>query len=456
MDKLAIFRLHHPYGKPQTYLPTDLLVVASRLRAAGVSAVVHDLNLHKLPSESELKEYGAFGIGVMGPPYIPEGKKLAARLGEITEKPIFLGGQPIENLDSTHFRKLFGGALQIRHDLDLASALGISLQSLPSAYKISIAPMLAEIGKEDMRRYLSTEFSFFMSQGCKFNCDFCAARKRQPETYRDFGAIEEDIDMLARLAKSFGLDRISMYLSSLDVFQNPESLMRAMEIFESAGSRNGIRLSMRGLSRVDSFVKAVDAFPELRALLPRAGFDTVGFGLDGTSERIWRSQHKGHKNLSLADKALDRCREMGLTTEVLIVMGFAQDTFWTLAKNYLYTVSRAVSHGIISRPYLAKSFAPGNKGWSKGECGDAIEELIRNPELFTNLDYAALGSRLTHPDFLHRCVSNLAYLALAFTLHPFGKNATYPILPKTSAAWPLAEAYNLAVERINREIPFDK
>jgi radical SAM superfamily enzyme YgiQ (UPF0313 family) len=454
--ELVIFRLHHPYGKPQIYLPTDLLVVATRLRKAGINARVHDLNLHKLPSDEEIKKCDALGVGVMGPPYIPEGKKIIAKLNSITERPIIVGGQPVEKLAPAHFQKLFGRSVQITNDLELASALGLNLLSLPSTYTVSIAPMLAEIRKEDMQKYLASEFSFFISQGCKFNCDFCAAQKKQPEKFREFEAMREDIDILTRLAKSFGLSKLSMYLSSLDTFQNPDSLIKIMELFEAAASNSGVRLQMRGLSRVDSFVRAIEAYPELRKLLIRAGFDTVGFGLDGTSERIWRSQHKGQKHLSLADKALDLCKEIGLTPEVLMVMGFPQDTLRTLAKNYLYTVARAISHGVVSRPYLAKSFSPGNKGWSSGEYRNAVEELTSNPELFTNIDYAALGSELTHPNAFHRHISNIAYLALVFTLQPFGKNTTSPIIPKSQKEGILAEVYNRIVERINREIPFDR
>ena len=70
-----------------------------------------------------------------------------------------------------------------------------------------------------------------MSQGCKFACDFCAADKLMAERYRDLDVVEDEITTLSDLASGFGMDKMTMYLSSLDLFQSPDKLVEVLEIF---------------------------------------------------------------------------------------------------------------------------------------------------------------------------------------------------------------------------------
>ena len=46
-----------------------------------------------------------------------------------------------------------------------------------------------------------------------------------------------------------------------------------------------IEYNLRGLSRIDSFVNALEKVPELAPLTKRAGLKTIGFGVDGTTEK---------------------------------------------------------------------------------------------------------------------------------------------------------------------------
>jgi hypothetical protein len=237
-----------------------------------------------------------------------------------------------------------------------------------------------------------------------------------------------------------------------------------------------VGLELRGLSRVDSFLEAFEKVPQLRKLVVDANLTTVGFGVDGTSERIWRIQRKGQKDLSQVERALDLCREIGISSEILMVIGFHSDTFVSLFRTYLYTVARSLTHGAVARPYLAKEFVPGNDNWiggqvvplsrikSKGAKSGApispfeseIEKLLLDPELFANLDYAALGSSITHPNWKNRILANLTYLALIATLEPFGKNTTYPLVPKISGDGAFARFSNSFASLVNNLMPFDR
>ena len=448
--KGLLLRLPYPYGKSQVYFPTDLHLVGSRLDKAGVSTDILDLNIHPLPPETNLRKYDFVGVGVFGSPYVPVARKTLASISP-SIRTTLVGGIIAEKFSSEQFQKVFPGSVQIATDFDLANSLGISFASLPSPFDVSIADRLSKVNPDDLKKYISNEFGFFISQGCKFVCDFCAAQKRQPERYRSIDAISADVSGFSSYTRSFGVSKLRLYLSSLDLFQSPDSLSKVLEIFARNSRDTGIQYELRGLCRVDTFLRAIDHSPNLRKLSVSAGLKTIGFGVDGSSEEIWRSQHKGRVSLSDTDRALDICHEIGITPEILMVMGFEQDTPRTLARNYLYTISRAITHGAVSRPYLAKPFVPGNAGWSDPKYAAAIELLLENPELFANLDFATLGSSLTHPDPIKRIASNLAYLAITLSLEPFGRNATYPILPHLGVPF-----LDKLVDAINRWVPFDK
>jgi hypothetical protein len=448
--KGLLVRLPYPYGKKQIYLPTDLHVVSARLSSAGVNTDVLDLNLHKLPPESTLSAYDFIGVGVFGSPYVPVARSFLDQVRPV-RCPKLVGGIIAEKLTSNQFERLFPGSVQVANDYDLANAAGVSFASLASPFEVSIADQISKVDPIDLRDYLTREFGFFISQGCKFVCDFCAAQKKQPERYRTVEAISNDICGISNHAKRLGISKLRLYLSSLDLFQSPTSLSEVFEAFARNSKDTGIKYELRGLCRVDTFLRAMERMPHLRQLAIAAGLSTIGFGVDGSSEEIWRSQHKGKVGLSQADQALAICREIGITPELLMVMGFDQDTPTTLAKNYLYTISRSITHGSVSRPYLAKPFVPGNAGWSDPKYAATIELLLENPDLFTNLDFATLGSSLTHPDPIKRATSNLAYLAITLSLEPFGRNATYPLLPLSDNS-----TINRILAAVNALIPFDK
>ncbi|HLC72546.1 MAG TPA: radical SAM protein [Candidatus Nanoarchaeia archaeon] len=452
--KGLLFRLPYPYTKKQIYLPTDLLLVGSRLEQSGIETRMHDLNLHRLPKKEELQEYDFFGVGVIGAPYIPGAVHLVQDLADKTKQPICVGGPALEKMSPEQFARLFrDSATHISTDSNLTHFLDVDL---PDLYAVSIVPMLEKIEKEDLQLYLSREFSLFVSQGCKFGCAFCGAKKKMRETFVEPDTVEENLEYIVRNAMSLGIRQLSIYLSSLDLFQNQDSFGRVLETFaDMRGKYPSVEYRLRGLSRIDSFVNALKEAPELVDLVKHAGLKTIGFGVDGTTEKIWKSQHKGQVGLSQVDEALDTCKRLGITPELLMVMGFPNDDFWSLLKTYMYTVARAVTHGAVSRPYLAKSFIPGNDGWADPRYEHEVETLLENPALFANLDFAALGSPLTHPRRFQRYLSNLFYVAITMTLEPFGRNATYPLMPRTERRGLISRIYDDFCGKFNSKVPFD-
>src|SRR3989344_6528398 len=194
--KGLIFRLPYPYTKKQIYFPTDLLLVGARLERVGIEAEVYDLNLHPLPKKENLQNYDFFGIGTIGSPYIPGAIDLVQHLKSQINKPIGVGGPALENISSDQFTRLFDNSTaHIRNDLDLTAFLRVN-ENLPNQYSTSIVSMMKKIERGDLRTYLSREFSLFVSQGCKFGCDFCGAKKKMKEVFVETDTLKENLDYL--------------------------------------------------------------------------------------------------------------------------------------------------------------------------------------------------------------------------------------------------------------------
>ena len=248
-----------------------------------------------------------------------------------------------------------------------------------------------------------------------------------------------------------------MYLSSLDLFQNPKQFKEALQVFVDAREKYGIDFNLRGLSRVDSFSNAMKEEPTFYDLIPKSGLKVVGFGVDGTTEEVWKSQHKGNKKLSDVDGAFETCASVGITPEALMVMGFHDkngkpvDTKASLRKNVDFSISRAKSMNVVARPHVAKDMVPGNNGWKNPIWATQRQMLLDNPNLFRNLDFVALASELTHPDEEFRDNVNESYLDIVRTLTPSEHCVTSPLMPYTGKPSEdrISDAFNML-------IPFDR
>jgi hypothetical protein len=450
---VLLLRSRHSYGKTQIWFPMDLTKVAAQLSSVGVSTTVVDLNIEPMPTD--LERYTHIGVGVLGPPYIPITRRIVQSIFEETGKGVLLGGPGIKYLEPRQFAAIYGkSGVQITNDLDLTYALALQRQ-VPEVYDISVSEQVKGMSLEKLSAYLNNEFSLFVSQGCKYNCDFCVADKAVPETFSS--AIKSDLDAVCEKATNFDIKGLRIYLSPLDAFQTPNKFKEVLEIFVAARKEYGIEFKLRVLSRLDSFLKAMAAFPELYELIPNAGLKIIGFGVDGTTEEEWKSQHKGNKSIAVADEAFGICKSIGVVPENLMVMGFHDDkgrpvgTRKTLEGDVIFSVDRAMNHGVVSRPHLAKDMVPGSKGWRSPVWEKSRNTLLGNPDLFVDLDFLMLGSEITHPNAGFKEMANAAFTRIIDKLGPYGLCTSNYLIPHTGDT----EKDRAAVE-YNSKVPVDR
>lgn len=396
-------------GLGHVYMPTSLLTVGARLLKSGIDVKFHDENLNPAQISSDY-----VGFNLLGAPYIPEVIKLQERIRKkIGEKTFLVGGQVVSGLSPDQLKRLFGSSTYNGNDdSTLARILSIDERALPSPEQTSLIPAYERLDDKAMEKYLSKEFSLYVSQGCKFSCDFCAAVRtyRDPatgqttkvkESYRDPSIIQEDVAYLVGKAKYFGLGELQLYMSNLDVFQTPQQLLKfAYAVQEVKRENPDFKISLRGLATVDSFLRARDNAPKSIEELVNAGFNTVGFGVDGWTKDVWTAVKKGHNTEEKCLEAIRSTREdFGITPEILMVFGHpTADTEESLGAAYQVTRMVVGAYGAVPRPHVSKDFIPGNNGWRGPEHVKAVESLLKNPESFQSLDFTALPSPLTHPN----------------------------------------------------------
>ncbi len=450
LKNIVLIDLQYPYGKNHVYMNGSLCAIAASLMAMGHWVKILDFNIDDSDDSKILQQIldaDLVGISVIGSPFIPSAIEFSNRF---SSKVTLIGGQVIAKLQREQFEQLFKGtrATQVISTADLAIALGCSPQVIPDSFSSPLTPVWQSMGKQRLKEYLSHEFALLVSQGCAYDCVFCGAKKREREQFVNLEIFTKDMLFIVNSAKEFGLTKIEAYASSLDFFQNPERVTKYLEVLAKIRKQTGVDFKVRCLSCVKSFVRAYRKVDNLGALLNLAGLWCIGFGVDGTDEEVWKSQNKTHNDLNEVNFCLDICQSAGVRSEVLMVMGFAKDTAHSLWKNlrsslrYVYRWKK-----VVLRPYLAKPFIPGNDEWLTDP---RVQQVIKNPDLFFNLDFCALGSRLTHPRRIHRWICNLAYLAIIALLTPTGHCTTSPLFPQGSGS--LKGLRRL----VNRLMPFDR
>jgi hypothetical protein len=431
MTSIDLIQPRNSYAEPieinkhgQVYLPTSLLTAGARLIQSGVEVIVQDGNLGPIDVESR-----NIGINLLGAPYVPEIIRLQQKIqaGVSGDLQFILGGQVMNGFSEGQQSALFGpNSVNGNNDTQLAEALAIPAHLLPKPEATSLIPIYEQISDEDMREYLSREFSLYVSQGCKFACDFCAAVRtfRNPvtgtitkarEVYRDLEVLEIDLEYLIKKAISLGLSKLDIYMSNLDVYQSPDQLLDFARICKGLKTRYPqFELNLRGLATVDSFLRARKKKKEAIVELAEAGFKSVGFGIDGVTPEVWNAIKKGHNTEEKCLEAIRSAREdFGLTPELLMVFGHeGVDTAETLELAYAFTQEMVRLYGAVPRPHISKSFVPGNEGWLRPENADAVKLLMENPEAFQGLDFTALPTALTHPNSEIRELASKYYLKI--------------------------------------------
>lgn len=454
--KIDLVQPRHTYAPPiskaplrgkeptgHVYLNSSLLSVGSRLMQAGVDVRFHDENLRPREIESNL-----VGIQLLGAPYVPEAIKIQKETRRVSDDIHFLlGGRVISGFTPQQFQRLFGAdASNGNIDAELAKHLKLSPHAIPPVEESTLIPALEQISDEDMREYLSREFAFYTSQGCKFACDFCAAVRtgKDPltgkvvhvkEVYRNLDRAKQELKYLMTRGEKLGIQKLSLYLTNLDVFQTPEKLLEFARMVKSVRQEHpNMQLEMRGLATVDSFLHARDTLPESITELMEAGYTTTGFGIDGSTPEVWKALRKGQNTMNKCLETIRSAREdFNMTPEILMVFGHAGiDTEYSLRLAVDFTKVMVSHHEAVPRPHIAKSFVPGNNGWHETQFQPAIEQLMQDPESFQTLDFTALPSTLTHPDPELRRIATECYLEIC----AMPQNTTLPIIPITPELTP--------------------
>lgn len=438
----------YPYGKKQVFLGNSLLIVAAQLIQIGFEVTIVDMNLE---DPGDITHYDFIGITVTGAPYIPIVADYLARFKHSESMPtILLGGQPIAHLENDLFESIFGkNVIQIKSDADLAKALTIEQSQLISSFEVSLERAFDLIPDKHWKFYLRNEMTLFVSQGCHFHCAFCAAAKGVREQFRNIELFKNDLMYLAKKAKSFGYMKLEFYATSLDFFQHPKKVMYYLSIAIDVRIETGVETRIRCLSCMKSFLKADKDIPSFKILIEESGLWCIGFGVDGTDATVWKAQKKTQNNLEDVMTCLNVSKSYGIRAEILLVMGFPEDTYKSLWRNFTSACRLVYKYDhTILRPYLAKEFVPGNDHWNSFPDKGLF---VKNTKLFYNIDFCMAGSKFTHPRFGHRLVSNLVYLAICGVFAPINRCATYPLLPYSNS-----KIWNVFAKFWNYIMPFDK
>jgi hypothetical protein len=446
----------YPHGHKQTYLPGGLLNLGSRLRAVGMQVDLVDYNQCDQTNPEVVRLYeqaDVVGLSVLGAPYIPSVINHVWLMGHRYgfRHKILIGGEGVNRIRKRDFQAWFAGLNPnlhlIQSDNDLETQLGLKIGSLPSMYDTSMVPMLADLSDSQLRKYLSREFALFLSQGCKFNCNFCAAAKARAETYRSLETLKEEVAFVCKKLAGFGATHLQCYLTNLDLLQTPALLDASLALAAETARENGIEPSFRGLATSRCTVQAVRSDPTLLSRLKKNGLHTIGFGADGASQETWERENKHHNSVWELVSSVLAVQRAGMTAEVLMVIAFDGDSLKALARDVMFSFAQAL-RGAVIRPYLGKSKTPSGR-WPEGDLG--VAAFRDNPALLKNLDYTMLGSKQTHPYTLRRWLSNAVYLGIIAALTPLGKCTTPPLIPYSHD--PL---WNQMAEDINKMMPLDR
>lgn len=408
-NQLDLVQLRHPDATPRrlggrgfVMMPNGLLSVAARLKAAGVRATVWDENLGTAHPKTD-----RIGLHLDGPPAIPLAIDFIHRRA-VSRARVVLGGQVVGGLSEDQFESIFGEQVIAGRGNDIAVlAEGLSgVAKIPSVDEISLVSAYEDLPLAVMREYLQHEIPLHVSSGCKFACANCAAERTQVapdgtvttmrERYRNLGCIEKDLAWLMSRLEQLGIDGpLRIFMSNLDVFQTPQKLAEFIELIEGLERCHPHRIKIRGLSTLHSFDAFARDNPELLQRFVSAGFEGVGFGVDGIGKEVWRAMRKGINNAQLVEQALGAAQRFGVTPEILMLIG--QRGMLSKAElevAYQYLEQLHDRYGAESSTYMATPCVPGNDGWRSESMTEIVETLIHHPWTFQALGYSVEANPL--------------------------------------------------------------
>jgi hypothetical protein len=451
---ITLIQPRSPWGL-QPYLPNGLLAVAARLQAVGKRWHIIDENLGQELWDFVENIYTshAIGIGCLGPPYVSETLRVAHEVRRmVPNTPILIGGELIKKLSPQQFKRIFAGLSPVfaagnEEDLD-----GFFKQKLPSIFDISMGPVIRALPPAMRKAYFAKEWCLFTSQGCKFNCNFCAASKAMREQFRKIEAFRDEVEALASAVDEAtgGNPQYEVYCSSLDGFQNPlqmEALLR--EVAEASRVR-GFTLKLRFLATAKCTVQAEERNPGIIARFCELGVKCVGIGVDGNDIVTWKRENKAHNDASTIRQALDLLAKNQIQPEAFMVIGLPGDSWQAVLRGGMASL-RYAQQGIRPRPYLGKVGTPGTKAWT--DEAKIVETLLKNPTLMREFDYGGLASPITHPNTPMRWFTNVVYMTTCLGLKATRVGCpTQPLLPSESVSPPLRHL----ARWWNRHMPQDR
>lgn len=433
--RILFLELKYPYGKPRVFQSGSLFAVAARLDHMGHEVSVVDLNIHSETSrlaKDRIENADYICISLTGTPYLPDAIEFAHRAKDLGT-PIIFGGQGSETLSQEQFNSLFASTNSVRvtSDLELFQVIGNVPTNPLSVFQVGYKNVLANLDNKSMRTYLENEMTLVISQGCLYRCKFCAAKKARKEVFRDLKKFEDDLRYIAIEAKQRDISTLNFYASSLDFFQSAlvdkgeTTIEKVLRVMAKVRNETGVDIKTRCLSTLASFLKAAERIPELGTLLAKAGLYRIGFGVDGTDPSIWKSQGKNHNKPHQILECIKKTKEFDVCAEILMVVGFPEDTWKTLVLNVQSAVRYSQYPNVILRAYMAKTIAPGNEGWNS----ETAQPFLEDPTKFQQIDYCAFASKTTHPNWKNRFLSNLCYGALMGIFMFSNRSVTYPVFP---------------------------
>ncbi len=410
--KILLIQPRHNYAPPfsekelgHIYLPTSLLTIAAILNEIAVETKIVDENIRQSDYDNNL-----VGINLLGAPYIPIAldieKKLKTKYGD--DFLLLIGGQVVERLTDLDFKSLFTkNTLNGNSTKILSEVFNIDENRIPKKENVSLIKVYNLIDNETLKSYLSHEFGFYLSQGCQHSCSFCAANrtilidgkiKRVSEVYRNINIALNDLEYLIQKAISFKLNQIQIYLSNLDLFQNPLKLLPFAEgVVELIKRYPSLIIRLRGLSTSRSFLKVHRDLPYIIQRMADAGLEQIGFGIDGATAEVYKKTRKP-QNVQESLDTIRICREVyNITPETLMVFGhnnIEDEKALKMAVKFCQDMQN--QFGAVPRPHIAKDIVPCNDGWMDHRNEIIRQQFYKNPLLFQNLDFTAIPSPITH------------------------------------------------------------
>ena len=386
------------------YMPTSLISIASVLNEANISYEIIDENI-----TSDYKLKNIVGINLLGAPYIPIVKEFEKRLQKKFNNnyTLFIGGQVVNGLSNFDFEILFSKNTLNGNNYNVLFSFFDKVIPKRQEDKLSHIPVYKNINNDYLKKYLSKEISLYLSQGCKYSCTFCSADRTKKingikylkkEIYRDISQVSLDLKYLIIKAKEFNYNKLTIYLSNLDLFQTPLMLEKFIIEVEKMECLSNFKLDFRGLSTVASFLKLYKSNIQLLKRFQKIGLSRVGYGVDGITAEVYKKTKKPQTSKMCLD-AIKLTYKLGITPETLMVFGHNnKEDRKSLQKALEFCKIMFEKYNSYPRPHISKDIVPGNDGWYDKDNYNIIDKFHKNIWLFQNLDFTALPSIFTHPD----------------------------------------------------------